>query len=147
MIRTGTTVLLLLVLGTGPDQRRGPPPREASVRQQVIIRVSPPRARAVAVAGAPIVVWREGRGPRCIPIRQIVAAISPRQNSVDFLFRDNSRVRAELERRCPTIDFYRALYVQPTRDGQICADRDVIRSRTGGACEIDRFRSLTPSRG
>ena len=29
-------------------------------------------------------------------------------------------------------------------DGQICEDRDVIRSRMGGACEIDRFRSLEP---
>lgn len=149
MIRAGGAALLLLALtASADDQRRGPPPREGTVtvRQQFIIRIAPPRMRMTPATGAVPIVWREGRGPRCIPIREILAATSPRQESVDFVFRDSSRVRAQLERRCPTIDFYRALYLQPTADGRICADRDVIRSRTGGECGIDQFRSLTPGR-
>jgi len=151
VIRAGGAAILLLVLGAADDQRQGPPPQGGtiSVRQQhVIIRVTPPpRGRvAPAAARATPIVWREGRGPRCIPISLIAAAVSPRQESVDFILRDNSRVRAQLERRCPTIEFYRALYVQPSRDGRICADRDVLRSRTGGECGIDQFRNLTAQR-
>jgi len=149
MIRAGGTALLLLALtASADDQRRAPPPREGvvSVRQQFIIRVAPPHMRMTPAMSAVPIVWREGRGPRCIPIRQILAATSPRQESVDIIFRNGSRVRAQLERRCPTIDFYRALYLQPTEDGRICADRDVIRSRTGGECGIDQFRTLTPER-
>jgi hypothetical protein len=149
MIRAGGAALLLLALtASADDQRRGPPPREGaiSVRQQVIVRIAPPRMRMAPASGPIPIIWREGRGPRCIPIRQIVAATSPRQESVDLIFRDSSRVRVQLERRCPAIDFYRALYLQPTGDGRICADRDVIRSRTGGECGIDQFRTLTPER-
>jgi hypothetical protein len=64
------------------------------------------------------------------------------QNSVDLIFRDRSRIRARLERSCPALDYYHGFYLSPTKDGQICADRDTIRSRMGGQCGIDKFRSL-----
>ena len=153
MIRAGAAAMLLLVLGTNDeDQRRTrtlAPPTGVIVREQhVIIRITPlpPSARRTPAASLSPVEWREGRGPRCVPWTRILAAVSPREHSIDFVFRDGQRVRARLERRCPTLDFYRSLYLRPTRDGQLCADRDAIRSRTGGECEIDQFRSLTPSR-
>ena len=152
MIRAGAAAMTLLALGVDDDQRRAPPvpPGDAVTftQRQVIIRITPvaPSPRAAPAAGVPQLQWREGRGPHCISWNRILAAISPRQNSVDFVFRDGQRVRAQLERRCPTLDFYRSLYITPTRDGQLCAGRDNIRSRTGGECEIDQFRSLTPSR-
>ena len=84
-----------------------------------------------------------GRGPRCIDPRRILGAAHLSQDSVDLIFRDNTRVRARLEGRCPALDFYRGFYVPMSADGQICADRDSIRSRTGGECQIERFRTLT----
>jgi hypothetical protein len=66
------------------------------------------------------------------------------QRSVDLVLRDNSRVRAHLERRCPALDYYLGFYVNATPDGRICADRDAIRSRAGGECVIERFRNLRP---
>lgn len=68
------------------------------------------------------------------------------QNSVDLILRDNSRVRARLDRRCPALDYYRGFYIDTTADGRICADRDTIRSRAGGECRIDQFRRLSPER-
>ena len=67
------------------------------------------------------------------------------QSSVDLLLRDNSRVRAKLENACPALDYYYGFYISPNPDGQICADRDVIRSRMGGQCEIEAFRRLRPA--
>ena len=67
------------------------------------------------------------------------------QDSVDLILRDSSRIRAHLERRCPALDYYYGFYVSATPDGMICADRDSIRSRVGGECQIDQFRSLRPT--
>ena len=65
------------------------------------------------------------------------------RSSVDFVLRDRRRVRAELDSDCPALDFYGGFYVQPD-DDRICARRDVIRSRMGGICRIERFRRLVP---
>ena len=51
-------------------------------------------------------------------------------------------IRARLASSCPALDYYYGFYITPNADGQVCADRDVIRSRMGGACQIDKFRLL-----
>lgn len=108
------------------------------VQQEVILRVPvvrprPPRA----------VRWEEKKGPKCIASGQVVAAALGNERSVDFLLRDRSRIRAKMDNDCPTLDFYGSFYIQP-RDDRICAKREEIRSRIGGACRIERFRRMVP---
>ena len=86
--------------------------------------------------------WKESHGPKCIQARSIAGAALLGQKSVDLILRDNRRLRARLERSCPALDYYYGFYITPNPDGQVCADRDVIRSRMGGECQIDRFRLL-----
>jgi hypothetical protein len=125
------------------------PPRSAEgsvyaqfiVRQQIIVRI-PDGQRQAAPAGSTPIEWRESRGPRCVAADAIAGATLVGPNSVDLILRDNSRMRAVLQRRCPALDYYYGFYVNGTEDGQICADRDSIRSRMGGECQIDRFRTL-----
>jgi len=146
MIKAGAAALLLLALGGAGEQR--PRPVQGGgvmVRQQIIIRV-PAGIRRVTPAGQTLIRWQEGRGPRCVAAGRIVGASRMGQEGVDLIFRDNSRIRARLERRCPALDFYQGFYVNATEDGRICADRDSIRSRSGAACEIDQFRVLRASR-
>ena len=143
MIFGGTAALLMLALG-GFDQNpyvRGTQVAQVRIRQQIIIRV-PQGVRQVAPAGASLIQWREGRGPRCVSANTIVGATMIGQSSVDLILRDNGRVRARLERRCPALDYYYGFYLNATTDGRICADRDSIRSRVGGECGIDQFRTL-----
>lgn len=145
MIRAGVGALLLLAFAGGGDQQQ-PRPRPVqdgmvSVRQQFIIRVTT-GIRRVPAGTQTLIEWREGRGPRCVPASRIIGAAFPSQNSVDLILRDQTRMRARLERRCAALDFYRSFYVNATEDGMICADRDFIRSRTGGECQIDQFRTL-----
>ena len=146
MILTGAAALLLLVISSGQSQPRAGPPQAGTltVRHQLIIRV-PRGARQSAPPGASPIQWREGRGPRCVSTSQIVGATLLGQESVDLILRDSSRIRAHLERRCPALDYYYGFYVSATPDGRICADRDSIRSRVGGECRIDQFRSLRPT--
>lgn len=141
MILAGAAALLLLLFSV-PDQ----PAMEKRVtvrHQRIILRmpVGPPPARAFALTD-----WRESRGPRCVTASSLAGATSPGPESVDLILRDNSRMRVRLARGCSALDFYRGFYIHATADGRICADRDSIRSRAGGECQIDQFRTLAPSR-
>jgi hypothetical protein len=145
MLRWGAPALSLLAAGSpqAAPAREGVPELHARmlVRPGGVVRVTV-RTREVAPAAASLRQWKEGKGPACVPARSIVGASLLSQNSVDLILRDQSRVRAKLESRCPALDYYYGFYITPTRDGMICADRDIIRSRMGGQCEIERFRSL-----
>lgn len=87
--------------------------------------------------------WVERKGPKCIPIASLRGATSSGPRQVDFMLSRKRRVRAELAEECPALDFYNGFYLLP-EDERICADRDVIRSRMGGSCPIERFRELVP---
>jgi hypothetical protein len=135
-------LLLPIVVGGASvafSQVKGDQYAQLVVREQVIVRV-PARPQQTPRP----VHWKEGKGPKCVAARAVAGATMLSQNSVDLVLRDRSRVRAKLE-NCPALDYYYGFYVTPSKDGMICADRDVIRSRMGGRCRIDRFRSLEAS--
>jgi len=149
MIVSGVAALLLVAAALEGQRAPPSPPIQRngfSVRtHQIIIRV-PRGIRRVAPAGASLIQWREADGPRCIGAGRVIGATLFRQSSVDLILRDNSRVRARLQRSCPALDYYRGFYIDATEDGRVCADRDTIRSRAGGACRIDSFQVLVPDR-
>ena len=139
MILQQAAALLLALLGGGDQPAERTQLAQVTIRQHIILRM-PPVQRAPAAATP--VVWEESRGPRCIRMNMVAGAALVGRNSVDLVLRDNSRIRAQLESSCPALDYYYGFYVNGTQDGQICADRDSIRSRMGGQCEIERFRTL-----
>ncbi len=134
-VTIGSIVALLLAGGSGNE---GVLLAQLSVRQQIIIRVparQPPPDR---------IDWKEKNGPKCIPAGALAGALISRQG-VDLLLRGGRRVRARLS-RCPPLDYYSGFYIRPGLDGRVCEDRDTIRVRSGGSCEIDRFRLLVPDK-
>lgn len=110
------------------------------IEHEVIIRV-PARPRSPQ----PAFDWVERKGPQCIPERKIVGALLSSSDHVDFVMRNNRRIRAMLGADCPGLDFYHGFYLSP-QDDRLCAGRDEIRSRIGGSCPIDEFRVLVPVR-
>jgi hypothetical protein len=118
-----------------PQQRQGV--RRVVVNEELIISIPiRPRPRQN-------VEWIEKKGPKCISADRLTGANWSGPSSIDFLLRDRSRVRAVMDNECPALDFYRGFYLQPD-DERICAKRDTIRSRVGGSCRIERFRTLVP---
>ena len=111
--------------------------RRVTVHNEIVMRV-PIRARP-----GPRVKWSERNGPKCIAAGNIAGAMLSGRGSVDFVMRNRRRLRAELDSDCPALDFYGGFYVQPD-DERLCVRRDVIRSRMGGTCRIERFRVLIP---
>jgi hypothetical protein len=158
MIRAALTALATLAFAgadSGKDVESGQRPQVSGTitfHEQIIIVRTPASARPAtaaseaASANASRIRWEEHRGPRCIAWSQIAGVGLLSQDSVDLIFRDNTRVRARLARHCPALDYYNGFYMAATPDGLICADRDSIRARTGGQCQIDGFRSLRAAR-
>jgi hypothetical protein len=115
---------------------------QLTIRQRVVVRVprmDPPRARMLAP-----VVWKEKKGPNCVPVSELAGAIVTARDRIDLVMRGGKRVRAELDDDCPGVDFYRGFYLKPAVDGLVCAGRDMVRARSGAKCPVNRFRKLVP---
>ncbi|MFD1610908.1 hypothetical protein ACFSCW_03735 [Sphingomonas tabacisoli] len=113
---------------------------QLTIRQQLIIRV-PSRVRLPPDP----VPYKEKDGPKCVAADELAGAqIS--NYGVDLLLRGGKRVRAKLAGDCPPLDYYSGFYIRQGSDGKVCEGRDSIRVRSGGSCEIDRFRALVPLR-
>ncbi|MDO6413747.1 hypothetical protein Q4F19_05070 [Sphingomonas sp. BIUV-7] len=113
---------------------------QLTIRSRVVVRVqtnAPP---------PPPVKLVEKKGPRCVPMADVLGAAVVAGNSVDFVLRGGKRMRARFASSCPALDYYSGFYIVPTADGMICSDRDSVRSRAGGECAINRFRLLAPKK-
>lgn len=120
---------------------------QVRIQQHIIIRV--PRAMSPVgnprpLPPSPPINWTEKRADNCVKLERLAGAAVTRADSVDLLMINGRRMRAKLDAECPALDFYSGLYVKPTRDGMLCASRDIIRSRAGSECRIRAFRSLEP---
>lgn len=139
------SILLVAALlgGSVAEAQSGGTRRMTIVREQRVIRIPLQPMTAVPLP-RPTAEWKESRGPKCISRADIAGASLSRMNSIDFILRDRTRLRAKLENSCPAIDYYAGFYLNPTSDGKICEDRDAVHARSGGECQIDRFRKLAP---
>jgi hypothetical protein len=120
---------------------------QLTITQSIIIRVPARRSRRYASSSdvpPALPRFKDRRGPKCINAATIGGAAITAPDSVDFILKGGKRVRAKLEDACPALDYYSGFYVKPPADGKICADRDSIHTRSGGDCQIDKFRTLTP---
>lgn len=123
------------------------------IEQQLIIRVPARRSpinNFTAERSAPRrvdelpIVWKEKKAPKCVAMRNIVGMQAVQRDSIDLMTRQKQRLRAQLNRGCRALDFYAGFYMQGSKDGKLCEDRDQIHARTGAKCEIDKFRLMVP---
>ena len=125
------------------------------IEQQLIIRVPAQRSQLNNFAAGPSpsrratelpIVWKEKKAPKCVSMRNILGMQAVQRDSIDIITRQNQRLRAQLNRGCRALDFYAGFYMQGSKDGRLCEDRDQIHARTGAKCEIDKFRLMVPVR-
>ena len=116
---------------------------QLTIRQRLVIRV--PRMPMPERVTTPT-VWKEKKGPKCLPIASMAGALISSPSQVDLVLQGGARVRAKLDGDCRPLDFYSGFYIRPTADGQVCADRDAIRVRSGASCPIDTFKRLVPGK-
>ena len=116
---------------------------QLTIQQRVVIRV--PVVPMQQITPIPF-RWKEKKGPRCVATNVLGGAIVSAPDSIDLVVRGGSRVRAKLDTGCQSVDLRFGFYVRPNPDGQLCSGRDMIHARSGGQCEIERFRMLVPQR-
>jgi hypothetical protein len=107
------------------------------IRQRLVVRVP-------ATKLPPTIKWKEKRAPKCMSAEGLAGAAVVEPDSIDLIARGGRRFRVELDSACPGIEFYRGFYLVPSPDRMICAGRDAIHARSGGKCQIKRFRKLVP---
>lgn len=142
LMSVGIPLALLLLVGSGASAREDAHPiqlAQLTIEQSLIVRV--PRR----VPPKPL-KWKSKKGPKCVPMAAIAGAAVVADDAIDLALRGGQRLRAHFSSSCPALDYYSGFYILPTEDGNICADRDVIRTRAGGQCEILRFRKLVPDK-
>lgn len=124
------------------------------VERQIMIRVPASRnqssgflesRRSRPIANQVPVQWREVKAPRCIPARSILGVQYVQRSSIELITRERQRLRAALNRDCRAVDFYSGFYVAAAKDGQICADRDVLHARSGARCDVQKFSYVVPT--
>lgn len=111
---------------------------QVTIQRTVVVRIPnapppPPRTR-----------WREKKTLKCVSVSQLGGYAITQPDSIDLIVKGGTRFRARLESGCPSIAFYSGFYIRPPADGRLCAGRDMVHSRAGGQCGIDKLRSLIP---
>ena len=135
------SVPILMMLATAASAPVSPafgePAGQMSITGRVVIRVES-TVRAVPVP----VRWVEKSGPKCVVANQLAGAIVNGTDSVDLVLKGGSRVRALLDDDCAALGYYGGFYLKTASDGQVCANRDTIRTRSGDSCSIGKFKRL-----
>jgi hypothetical protein len=120
---------------------------QVSITGRVVIRVESAPIPAAAMRAAPPVRWVEKNGPKCIVANQLAGAIVNGTDSVDLVFKGGSRMRALLDDDCAALGYYGGFYLKTASDGQVCARRDTLRTRSGDSCSIGKFKRLVAKPG
>ena len=139
LLCTGAPLFFAAIGGAVPVEGSPRPAEFAqlTIEQSLIVRVPrhmPPKP----------LKWKSKKGPKCVAMSAIAGAAVVADDAIDLALRGGQRLRARFSSRCPALDYYSGFYILPTDDGRICAGRDMIRTRAGGQCEIQRFKKLVP---
>ena len=132
---------------------RVPVQHQIRIERRVVIRISPyrPSSRATRAnlnADAPRQrVQRklvERKAGKCVPMKSIAAVRTTQDDRLLLYMNDQRLFAANLEKACSAREFYQGFYVEPSKDGNLCVERDRLQSRTGAKCKMRRIRQLVP---
>ena len=115
---------------------------QLTVHERIIIRVPRMQPSVSRSPTPPAERWKEKKGPKCVAASALAGAMISQPGSVDLILAGGQRLRAKIDEDCGPLDYYSGFYLRPATDGEICANRDVIRVRSGGSCEIEGFKKL-----
>ncbi|HWJ70455.1 MAG TPA: hypothetical protein VNS79_10460 [Sphingobium sp.] len=158
-----TTLLLPLLLASASDSidNRRPDALEGATRlaqltieQRVIIRIPTMRnglrsslMRERDETPPPAPALKEMKGPKCLQLNRLRGATISAEEGVIMVVVPREQFRPHFSRACRPADFYAGFYIEPNKDGALCAGRDTLHARNGSTCEIVKFSRLSPAEG
>ncbi len=124
---------------------------QVTIERRVIIRIPAVRSPRRAVLNPPaspaldeLPELKEVKGPKCLKVERLRGAVINTTRGVTMVTDGEERFRAHFSRMCRPADFYSGFYIEPNKDGSICAGRDALYARNGSACDIEKFSRLVP---
>ena len=88
--------------------------------------------------------YQERKIGKCVSVDDIAGVQTGSGDRLVLFLRDRRMVSARLEKACRARDFYSGFYLERSKDGKLCIERDKLQSRAGANCEVDRLRELVP---
>ncbi len=134
------------------DAFRIPNQSQVRIQRQVTVRIAPRSQpmRNNLLATLPQAElekrYESKKMGKCVSLTGIAGVQVDRDNRLLLFMRDRRIVRASLNKKCNARDFYSGFYVKQRKDGDICVERDELKSRAGSTCEITKLRRLVPIR-
>jgi hypothetical protein len=124
--------------------------RQVRIEQRVVVRIAPAATRQNLLADlpqrAPSSHFEERGKEKCVPLDGIAGVQTGSGNRLVLFLRDRRMLSLNLEKACRSRDFYSGFYVEKSKDGRLCVDRDKLQSRTGVRCEVEAIRRLVEVR-
>ncbi len=103
------------------------------------------RQRMSSLQARPVRKYKAKKIGKCVPMNGIAGVrVAASENRLLLYMRDRRIIRADLERACLARSFYSGFYLEQSKDGQLCVERDLLLARSGTKCEIDKMRQLVP---
>lgn len=115
---------------------------QLTVHERLTVRVQ----KMAPIAAAKPVTWREKKGPKCVAPGDLAGVLITEERSLDMVMFGGKWLRAKLDGRCRTLNFYSGIYLKAGSDGRVCAGRDTVRARSGAGCIVSSFRMLEAKR-
>ena len=122
--------------------------QQVRIDRRVMIRIAPqvPGGRQNLLAQLPqreiAARFEERSKEKCVPLDGIAGVQTGSGNRLVLYLRDQRMISVNLEKSCHARDFYSGFYVERSKDGRLCADRDKLQSRTGARCDVDAMHRL-----
>ncbi|WP_448578931.1 hypothetical protein [Thermaurantiacus sp.] len=82
----------------------------------------------------------------CVEATRPAGAIVIDPRLLELVSTRGDRVRLIFAEDCAHLSYYGGFYYKPGEDGQLCAGRDVLMGREGGACRIKEIATPRPAR-
>ena len=126
--------------------------RQVRIEQRVVVRIAPasPAVRQNMLAELPQRAiasrFEEAGKEKCVPLEGIAGVQTGSGNRLVLFLRDRRMISVNLDKSCRARDFYSGFYVERSKDGRLCVDRDKLQSRTGAKCEVESMRRLVEVR-
>jgi hypothetical protein len=125
--------------------------RQIRIEQRVVVRISPavPGVRQNLLADLPQRAtsrFEEAGKEKCVPLEGIAGVQTGSGNRLVLFLRDRRMISVNLDKSCRARDFYSGFYVERSKDGRLCVDRDKLQSRTGAKCGVESMRRLVEVR-
>lgn len=121
---------------------------QVRIAQRVVIRIAPQGTVNQIIVRENSSVrpkFKERKTGDCLSLGGIEGVRVNSDHRLLLFMRDHRLIGANMDESCQARHFETGFYVDRSSDGLLCANRDMLRSRSGASCSVSRLRELVRS--